>query len=138
MVSSKNYSPHETNSSGSLKGLHVLLVEDTWQVGEAIKDLLQILGAKVAGPAATTAEADRLLSEGIPDAALVDFCLRGGEQANGLIDRLNDRGVSVIVISGYEVLPAATAQTVAILKKPFTDNQLLAALEPLVAQKASR
>jgi DNA-binding NtrC family response regulator len=138
MVASKNYSPHETVSSGNLKGLHVLLVEDTWQVGEAIKGLLQALGAKVDGPAATTAEADRLLSDGTPDAALVDFCLRGGEQANGLIDRLNERGVRVIVISGYEVLPAPTAQTVAILKKPFTDTQLLAALEPLAVQKASR
>ena len=127
-----------TNTPGNLRGLHVLLVEDSWQVGEAIKGLLQSLGATVAGPAATVAEADRLLSEGTPDAALVDFCLRGGEQANGLIDQLIERGVRVIVISGYEVLPVATAQTVAILKKPFTDAQLLAALEPAVARKASR
>jgi DNA-binding NtrC family response regulator len=99
---------------------------------------LQAMGAEVAGPAATTAEANRLLSESTPDAALVDFCLRGGELADGLIDRLNDQGVNVIVISGYEVLPAPTAKTVAILKKPFTDTQLLAALKPLVAQKTSR
>jgi DNA-binding NtrC family response regulator len=125
------------STQDNLDGLHVLLVEDTWQVGEAIKGLLQAMGAEVAGPAATTAEADRLLSERTPDAALVDFCLRGGELADSLIDRLNDRGVSVIVISGYEVLPAPTAQTVAILRKPFTDTQLLATLKPLVTQKTS-
>jgi len=137
MVSSIDCSSPGTNTPGNLRGLHVLLVEDSWQVGEAIKGLLQSLGATVAGPAATVAEADRLLSEGTPDAALVDFCLRGGEQADGLINGMNDRGVMVVAISGYEVLPAPIAQRVTILKKPFTDNQLVAALEPLAAQKAS-
>ena len=34
-------------------------------------------GAEVVGPAATTTEAERLLSEHAPDVALVDFHLRG-------------------------------------------------------------
>jgi 5,10-methylene-tetrahydrofolate dehydrogenase/methenyl tetrahydrofolate cyclohydrolase len=40
-----------------LRGLEVLLVEDSEVVGDAVKQLLELLGAKVSGPAATAAEA---------------------------------------------------------------------------------
>jgi hypothetical protein len=46
------------------------------------------LGAEVLGPVATAAEAERLIAEQMPDASIVDFNLRGGELAYGLIDRL--------------------------------------------------
>jgi DNA-binding response OmpR family regulator len=68
--------------------MRILLVEDSCQVGVALKDLLQMFGADVAGPVATTAEAERLISHA-PDVALVDVNLRGGEQAYGLIDELH-------------------------------------------------
>jgi hypothetical protein len=35
--------------------------------GAAVKDILELLGADVAGPAATKAEAERLLAERSPD-----------------------------------------------------------------------
>ena len=40
-----------------LRGVHVLVVEDTWHVAKALKTLLESLGMHVAGPAATTADA---------------------------------------------------------------------------------
>jgi DNA-binding NtrC family response regulator len=128
-------SPSNALSPGDLNGLHILLVEDTWHVGEAIKDVLQFMGAEVAGPAATAAEAESLLSERVPDAALVDFCLRDDEFADVLIDRLNERGVHVVVTSGYEVLPSPAVKAAAFLKKPFTNTQLLATLQPLIARR---
>jgi DNA-binding NtrC family response regulator len=131
-----NNDASEALSQGDLKGLRILVVEDTWHVGEAITDILQFMGAEVAGPAATVAEAESLLSERVPDAALVDFCLRDDELADTLIDRLNDRGVRVIVISGYGVLPTPAVKAANFLKKPFTNTQLLSALQPLIAQKA--
>ena len=100
MTSSNTYDPTGAGSSDDLRGLEILLVEDSGIVGEAIKDLLELLGADVVGPAATTAEAERLLSEHAPDVALVDFHLRGGELSYGLIARLHEQGVSVIMISG--------------------------------------
>ena len=118
-----------------LKGVRILLVEDSWHLGVAMKNLLQVLGADVAGPAATAAEAERLLLEQPPDVALVDFHLRDDERADALIDRLHDRGVHVVVISGYSVVPLAPEKVVAILKKPVTQSQLLATLRPLVAKK---
>ena len=100
MTSSNTRDPAGAGSSDDLKGLEILLVEDSRSVGEAMKDLLELLGAVVVGPAATTAEAERLLSEHAPDAALVDFHLRGGELSYSLIARLHEQGVPVILVSG--------------------------------------
>jgi CheY-like chemotaxis protein len=119
-----------------LSSMRILLVEDSWHIGMALKSLLRSFGADVAGPAATAAEAERLISEKIPDVALVDFNLRGGELAEALIDHLNDRGVRVIVTSGYSVLPLAPGKVAAVLQKPIVEAQLLAALRPVSSGKA--
>jgi DNA-binding NtrC family response regulator len=123
---------NRSNAHGSpeadLTGVRILVVEDSWQIGTALKSLLTALGADVAGPVATATDAQRLISEQIPDVAIVDFSLRDGEMAHNLIDRLNDQGVRVVVMSGYAVLPLAPEKAVAILQKPIIEAQLLAAL----------
>ena len=115
-----------------LSGLHILLVEDSWHVGKAMKNLLSALGASVAGPAATSAEAEQLIAEQVPDVAIVDFSLRHGERAQGLIDKLNARGVRVVVVSGYEDVPLAPGTIAAVLQKPVREADLLAAVRPAV------
>ena len=127
--------PAEYVSSDHLKGVRILLVEDSWHLGIALKDLLQDWGAEVVGPVATTVEADRLICEHVPDVALVDLILKGGERADGLIDRLHDRGIWVIVASGYGFLPLASGKAAAVLQKPFGETQLLATLRPVIAQR---
>jgi DNA-binding NtrC family response regulator len=124
-------------SSDHLKGVRILLVEDSWHLGIALKDMLQDWGADVVGPVATTVEADRLLCEHVPDVALVDLILRGGERADGLIDRLHDRGIGVIVASGYGFLSPASGKAAAFLPKPFSETQLLATLGPVIARRLS-
>jgi DNA-binding response OmpR family regulator len=119
-----------------LTGVRILLVEDSWHLGIALKNQLRAMGADVAGPCATAAEAERLMSERVPDAALVDYNLRGGERADGLIDHLHDRGVRVIVTSGYAVLPLSPAKTAAILQKPIVEAELIAALRLAIAPNA--
>jgi DNA-binding response OmpR family regulator len=139
MTSANNRDSAGTGSSDDLRGLEILLVEDSWSVGEAMKDMLELLGADVIGPAATTAEAERLLSEHAPDVALVDFHLRGGELSYGLIARLHEQGVPVILVSGSsESLSLLPVEAATILEKPFSEEQLLANLRPLLAQKSSR
>jgi len=123
--------------SASLAGLNILIVEDSWHIASALKSLLRALGAGVAGPAATTAEAEQIIAAQAPDVAIVDFNLRGGELADGLIDRLHARGIRVIVISGYASVPLRTDQVV-VLQKPIVEAQLLAALQPVVERKPSR
>jgi len=127
-------SANEPPQSGpwELKDMRVLLVEDSWQIGMALKRLLQSMGAEVLGPVATTAEAESLLAEPAPDVALVDFNLRGGERAHGLIDRLYGQGIRVVVVSGYGDLPVPPEKIAAILQKPIVEEQLLAALRPVM------
>jgi CheY-like chemotaxis protein len=130
--------PSEFSGAESLdlSGITILVVEDSWQLAMALKSLLQALGAEVSGPVATSADAQRLVSERTPHAALVDFNLRGGEQAAGLIDQLHDQGVYVVVTSGYAVLPIMPRRAAAILQKPISEAQLLASLRPLAARLA--
>jgi hypothetical protein len=93
MSSSNNCGPPEARGSDDdLKGLEILLVEDSQNVADALKQHLELLGAQVAGPAATTAEATKLMTERLPHVALVDFHLRGGD-SSGLIAQLRDKGV---------------------------------------------
>jgi DNA-binding response OmpR family regulator len=120
-----------------LSGVRILLVEDAWHLGNALKDLLQYYGAEVAGPVATSADVQRLASEQPPDAALVDISLRNDERADVLIDRLNQQGIYLIVMSGHDVLPIAPRRAAAILQKPFSAATLLNSLRPVVAHKES-
>ena len=132
-------SSDEGNLTGTglsdLQGVRILLVEDDWQLGTAMKSHLRALGANVVGLVATTTEAERLIAEHIPDVALVDFNLRGGERPYNLIDRLHDQGISVVVTPGY-THPPLTGTVEAILQKPVSEEQLLATLRQVT--KATR
>jgi CheY-like chemotaxis protein len=111
-----------------LEGVCVLVVEDSWQVGTGLKILLESWGAEVIGPAAATVEAERLIAERTPHVAIVDVHLRHGERSYGLIDRLRDQGIRIVVITGYAdtLLPPGKAD--AILQKPIKEDLLLASL----------
>ena len=113
--------------SPNLRGMRVLLVEDSWQLGMALKSLLRSFDAEVDGPVATTADAERLISEHVPDAAVIDINLRQGERSYGLIDLLISLDVPVIVTSGYSDLPMVPAKA-HILEKPISEERLIAIL----------
>ena len=119
-----------------LGGVRILVVEDSWQLGTAVTDLLRDLGAEVIGPVATATAAKHIASEQRPDAAFVDFNLRDGELADRLIDWLHEQGIHVVVITGYAVLPAAPRHRVEILQKPLSEAALLGSLRPVLARKA--
>jgi DNA-binding NtrC family response regulator len=120
--------------SPTLSGLYVLIVEDSWDVGTGLKMLLESWGADVAGPAATTADARRMISERTPDVALVDINLRDGEQSYCLINQLHDQGIRIVVISGYADVSPAIGKADAILQKPLREDVLLASIRPVSAQ----
>jgi CheY-like chemotaxis protein len=126
-------SPNNDEQIGSrrtnLSGVRILVVEDSWHIGVALKSLLRSFGADVLGPVATTAEATRLIAEQIPDAAIVDFNLRDGESAHDLIDNLNALGIRIIVVTGYAAVPLPAGISATILQKPIVEAQLLAALD---------
>jgi DNA-binding NtrC family response regulator len=125
--------PPEIGSS-VLNGLWILIVEDSWDVGTGLKMLLESWGADVVGPAATTADAARLVSERTPDVALVDIHLRDGELSYCLINQLHDQGIRVVVISGYADVSPAVGKVAAILQKPVREDVLLASIRPVRAE----
>ena len=117
----------------SLKGVRVLVVEDNWHVAKALKSALEQVGMNVSGPAATTAEARRLIAEHMPRVAVIDVNLKR-EMASSLIEELHNQGVSVVVVSGYAVPPVSIDKAAAILQKPFSAAELLFSLRDAVAR----
>jgi DNA-binding NtrC family response regulator len=134
MTSSPVCDPPEAGSL-ELNGLCVLIVEDSWDVGTGLKMLLESWGTVVTGPAATTADAVRLVCERTPDVALVDINLRDGEQSYCLINQLHEQGISVVVISGYAELSPAVGKAAAILQKPIREDVLLASIRRVTARR---
>ena len=118
------------NSSSSLQGLRVLVVEDGWQVADALKISLERMGMVVAGPVATAREAQYLATECM---AVVDVNLKG-EMAYELMDWLHDRSIRVVVTTGYEDLPGSLGKFAAILHKPFTVTTLLTTLRRVMGR----
>lgn len=122
--------PHADGDGGplpSLRGVRVLVVEDGWQVADALRVTLENMGMIVVGTASTAAEAQHVAGEHRPRIAVVDVNLKGA-MAYSLMDWLDDRGVRVVVISGYEDHPASLAKFAAVLQKPFTATALRTAL----------
>ena len=117
----------ERQPGADLMGVRVLVVEDHWHVANALKSFLETEGMKVSGPAATTADAQRLAREENPDLAVVDIHLKL-ETAYALIEQLHDQGVRVVVVTGYAVVPGLTEKVTAVLQKPFNGPELLRAL----------
>jgi DNA-binding response OmpR family regulator len=114
-------------NTGDLRGVRVLVVEDQWHIANALKWALEAEGMQVSGPVCTIADARRLAIEHNPELAVVDINLKG-EMAYSLIDDLHNRGVRVVVVSGYSVLSQLAEKVVAVLHKPVSGPELLAAL----------
>jgi DNA-binding response OmpR family regulator len=116
--------------------MRVLLVEDSWQVADALKLLLEKTGLIVSGPVATAKEAQALVAAHAPQLAIVDVNLKG-EMAYALMDWLHQRGIKVLVISGYADLPRPLRKFGAILHKPFTADALLTTLRRISNRQAN-
>ena len=99
-----------------------------WLAGRRWATALEQEGNGCLGPAATAREAQCLATECRPGLAIVDVNLQG-EMAYELMDWLHDRGIQVVVISGYEDLPGSLGKFAAILHKPFTEMTLLTTLQ---------
>lgn len=136
MPLSSDRQPPGGGSLDDLKGLDVLLVEDSRDVGETVRALLESWGANVAGPAVSTAEAATLIAQHLPDVALVDFHLKGGELSYGLIATLREQGVPVVMLSGsFEFFPLPSIEGTVMMEKPFSEALLFAHLSRLYAKK---
>ena len=115
-----------------LKGVRVLIVEDTWHVAKALKSTLENIGMHVVGTTATTAQARGLAAAQRPELAIVDINLKQ-ETSCGLIDELHAQGMRIIVISGYAAPPVSNDSVAAFLQKPFSGSELITTMNRVVA-----
>ena len=74
----------------------------------------------------------RLIEAGPVDVALVDMNLRG-EMAYSVVEALNARGIAVVVVTGYDVVPVLEHKVSAYLKKPIRAEALIKAFRGIKA-----
>jgi two-component SAPR family response regulator len=112
-------------SDDEIASRRILVVEDEMLIALVIEDVLQSIGSKIIGPAATLEMALKLAGEETFDAAILDVTIRGGK-VYPVAELLLARGIPFLFASGYGdwALPAALRDKPRLMK-PFT----VAALE---------
>lgn len=120
-------------TTSSLHGRRLLVVEDEYFIAEDIRVILERHGATVVGPVGELAEARALLACGERiDAAVLDINLHG-ETVFPLAEELRARGVPFVFATGYSdaAIPSSYGD-VARWEKPYDYDDLVAALPMLV------
>ncbi|MGI8724030.1 MAG: response regulator [Methyloceanibacter sp.] len=112
-----------------MAGKRILVVEDEFLIALDITGALEQAGFTVVGPAGTVRDALSAIAREELHGALLDAHL-GGESVGSIADALRARAVPFAFVTGYgrEQLPDAH-RSVPLIKKPFTDKELLAAVE---------
>ena len=118
----------------ALTGLRVLIVEDEALVSMLIEDFLEELGCEVVGVASRLEDAMDNARTLALDVAVLDVNL-AGRLSYPVAQELRARGVPMVFATGYgtEGLPAELQQ-IAVLSKPFQQEQLAKALSDMYAR----
>jgi two-component system, NtrC family, sensor kinase len=116
------------------RGPRVLIVEDERVVATHVERSLSDAGYVVTGIAATAVEAAGLLSEGVPDVALVDIRLRGKSEGFEIAERLRaENDVPVVYMTAHTdddtLQRAARTGAYGYVVKPFTIGEVKSALQ---------
>jgi CheY-like chemotaxis protein len=98
-----------------------------------IEATLRDLGCEVVGPVATVDEVERVAGSAELDGAVLDVNLRG-EQVFRALPRLLERGLPVLLSSGYDetTLFPGEFRHLPVLVKPYDGSQLAARLKELL------
>jgi CheY-like chemotaxis protein len=124
-------------SETNLAGRRILVVEDEPTIAALIEDILTEAGCEVVGPALRLADAmATAAAEPGLDGALLDIKL-GDDVVAPVADRLSDRGVPFVFLTGYgwHLLPERF-HTRPLITKPCRRDVLLSALGQAIVGKA--
>jgi len=121
--------PHDRS-----KPISILIVEDEALIASYIEDVLGESGFRVAGIAASGAEALSLAAENSPDLALVDIRLTGPIDGIELACQLREKfAIPAIFLSGLidarTTERARAAHPLGFLSKPFLPSQVFNAIQ---------
>lgn len=117
----------ENGKGGRVEPLnHVLLVEDNMIIAMDTEETLRELGVKTVDLASSVKEARRLLENGRPELALLDYNL-GDETSEPLARELAADGVPVAMATGYgeAMRDLADLALVGILAKPYDRDDIM-------------
>ena len=117
----------------ALEGLRVLVVEDDFDVAEALRAVLVSAGCDVAGPVSTVEAACDLAKNTPLDAAVLDIALSPGTSAP-VARALLYRGCPFVFVTGFsnvDMLPEEL-RGYCVLLKPVDGETLRAAIHSLV------
>jgi len=119
--------PKAGSMTSSRSSAGVLIVEDSWNVAQSLKGIVERTGARAVGPVPSVREALDLLATQSVTLALVDMNLKDSF-ADPLVDELITRGIPYAIITAYEALPSnADRAAIARMTKPL-DHDGIAAL----------
>jgi Response regulator containing CheY-like receiver, AAA-type ATPase, and DNA-binding domains len=122
-------------SSDDLEGCTILLVEDDAIAAIDMRNVLEMAGAKVLGPAYSLGQGFHLLDDAPIDCALLDINLNS-LVVFGLADALAERKVPIVFLSA-DTLDRAPSQhrTGRLVHKPFSTHTLIRAVRATIAEK---
>ncbi len=114
--------------------IRILIVEDELIIAEDMKEMLQELHYEVMGIACDSREAEGYLASEVPDIALVDIQLRGGDNGIELAKKIKDKyHIPIIFITSHSdkgtVEKAKLVKPNAYIVKPFEKDDLYTSIE---------
>ncbi|MEZ5960354.1 MAG: PAS domain S-box protein [Hyphomonadaceae bacterium] len=120
-----------------IEGRRILVVEDEPLIGMVLTDYLDDARCQVVGPVQSADTALQMATEEEFDAALVDGNL-AGRRVDQIVSALTKRGIPFAFVTGYgrEALPPGFDHA-PIVEKPFTQEQVIEALERLLTNVVS-
>jgi CheY-like chemotaxis protein len=114
----------------ALEGLRVMVLEDEPIVAMMLEDMLVELGCDVIGPAYSLNEGLSLAARGGFDAAVLDINLNG-QRSDAVALALDARGTPYTFATGYGAAGLPECGSRRVIQKPYTLDQLAAALGAL-------
>ncbi len=104
----------------------VLIVEDSWNVAQSLKAIVERAGARALGPVPSVSEALGIVESRLVSLALVDMHLKD-DFADSLVDELIARQIPYAIITAYEALPTnADRAALARMNKPLDHDGITA------------
>jgi DNA-binding response OmpR family regulator len=123
-------------STGLVAPLNILIAEDEHLIAMLVEDALIAHGHNVIGIADTEAGALALADRQLPDLALCDVRLAGGDSGVDLAHALSARGILCLFLSGNCPTGTADRLIVGCLAKPFHIGALEAAIGAAIEHSA--
>lgn len=104
----------------------VLIVEDSWNVAQSLKGIVERAGARALGPVPSVREALEIVATRSVSLAFVDMNLKDSF-ADPLVDELIALEIPYVIITAYEALPSnADRAALARMTKPLDQEGITA------------